>query len=38
MIIVTHNIYGRISIMTIIADKKNNMAELRPQDGTQVTC
>jgi hypothetical protein len=38
MIIVTHNIYGRISVITIIAGKKNYMVELRPQDGTQVTC
>jgi hypothetical protein len=38
MIIVTHNIDGRISVMTIIADKKNNMVELRPQDETKVTC
>jgi hypothetical protein len=38
MIIVTHNIYGHITVMTIIAGKKNNMVELRPQDETQVTC
>jgi hypothetical protein len=29
MIIVTHNIYGRISVMIIIAGK-NNMVELCP--------
>jgi hypothetical protein len=35
MFIVIHNIYGRISVITIIADKKNSsMVELRPQDGT----
>jgi hypothetical protein len=38
MIIVTHNFYGRISVMTIIAGKKNNMVQLHPQDGMQVTC
>jgi hypothetical protein len=30
MIILTHNIYGRISVMTFITGKENNMVELRP--------
>jgi hypothetical protein len=37
MIIVTHNIYGRISVMTVIAGKKNNMVMSRvPMTGRKL--